>query len=105
MSESPLEEFQSLLAKFHEHQEEPTTKDALHSQLNEVSELLILAERILVYLATHRDMYDDLITYLFEYKQLLKLERHLQSLEYTLPEKKLPDAPLLVKPWWKFWTD
>lgn len=104
MSESPLEEFQSLLLKFH-HNQVPTNKEELRSQLVEVSELLQLAERILMYLAMHREMNDDLLTYLFEYKQLLRLERHLQDMQYSLADKPAEAAPVLVKPWWKFWME
>ena len=94
-----LGEFQALLAQFKSFPD-PENRDDLGVKLAEISKLLNLNEKILTYIATHRDMADDLITYLFEYKQLLKLEDHLKKLQYSLPLTP-PPPPQKNKPWWK----
>ena len=104
---NPLEEFEALLSKFHQH-DAPENKEELHQQLSELSELLLIADHVLLYLAMHKEMHDELITFLFEFKQVAKLERYLQGLEYTLPDKAVHAAqagPVLAKPWWQFWKD
>ena len=67
-----------------------------------ISELLATGEKILVYLATHRDMVDRMVDYLFEYKQLIKLDNHLRSLQYSMPDVPVEPPVAEKKAWWKF---
>jgi hypothetical protein len=97
-----LVEFQVLLNQFHKNNV-PTTKEELAKQLAQLAELLALCEKILLYAATHQHISDELVTYLFEYKQLLKLQNHLRGLEYSLPHTTTAQTPPEIKKNWKFW--
>jgi hypothetical protein len=78
---------------------EPVTSEELASQLGAISEALEKCERALIWLATNPSRSEEMITYLFEYKQLLLSEKRLSQLSLPQPEV-LVDTP---KRRWKFW--
>ena len=103
MSMDLLQEFQGLLGKFQTNPE-PKTKEDVGQQLAELAELLNAAEKILTYFAMHQDSGDDVLTYLFEYKELLKLQNHLEEIRHALPHAApIPTEAPPQKPWWGFW--
>jgi hypothetical protein len=83
---------------------EPTTTSELVIYMSAVSEALELCEKLVLYLATSPSRSEDLLTTLFQYKQLLNLERRMSGLRYNLPAGK-PEAKEEKPPkrrWWKW---
>jgi len=81
---------------------EPETTADLMMQLTLIAEAIEKCEKLLVYLAASTSGREDLLTYLFEYKQLMKLEREMQGRESAIRAgEKRKEAPE-EKPasWW-----
>jgi len=75
------------------------TKEELIAQLGRISEAMQQCEKLMLYLATSTVHNEDLVTYLFEFKQLARLEKQVEETLSTLPVEKKPDR----HPSWMFW--
>jgi hypothetical protein len=100
MYEELSQEFSNLLGDLH-NLKEPETQEELSLQLSKIAAAMEKCEKLLLYVATSSVHKDDVITYLFEYKQLLRLEQTLSKKGATLPSSKKVEAPPAKKPWWK----
>ena len=93
-----LEEFQTTLNRLNKLGEAKTAQE-LVVQLALISEAIEKCEKLLMYMATSSTGREDMITYLFEYKQLINLQLQLEKLK--LPEEIKPEIVIKKQPWWK----
>ena len=100
----PIDEFYAILHKINV-TKEPDTLDGLVEQSGLVAEALERCEKLLVYFATSESGREEMITYLFQYKQLLKLQQTFDGLRPALQRANAQAAQFQEassrKPWWK----
>ena len=94
-----IDQFESILSKLNG-LKEPQTSGELAEQLALVTEAIEKCEKLLIYMATSPSHKEDSLTYLFEYKQLINLERRLSEVKI---EEKANAAVSPARAWWKFW--
>ena len=99
-----VDEFYLILGKINV-SKEPETLDKLVEQSGLVAEALERCEKLLLYFATSESGREEMITYLFQYKQLMKLQQRFDGLQ---PALQRADAALRnqgeaarKKPWWR----
>jgi len=98
---STLDEFQAALSKLNT-LKEPETTEELAAHLAVLSEAIEKCEKLLIYMATTANGREEMISYLFEYKQLLKLQDTLRELNLPSAKTRAAEAKLEAKkPWWK----
>lgn len=96
------EQFQAALVKMDGLKEPETSKEA-SSRLEMIAEAVELCERLLLYLVTKPNSRDDMLTYMFQYRQLLTLEKRFSRLAMTLPVEPASKEGPKPKWSWKFW--
>ena len=93
-------QFRAILSKL-DGLQEPADGASLGEYSALVTEAVQLCEKLLLYLATSPARSEDMLSYLFEYKQLLNLEKHLAGLKHSsIPVDHTPPPKL---PWWRKW--
>lgn len=97
---STEEEFLATLAHLNT-VKEPTTPDELSAYTALISEAIERCEKLMLYLATSPTRSEDMLTYLFEYKQLINFERKASELKIAPIIQPSATAPA-KKVWWKF---
>ena len=99
------EELQTILKRL-DHLEKPETSNELQQDLNLVAEALAVCEKILTYLAFHKSEQDDMVSYLFQYKQLMGLEKNLSDLRDPIAVSEREAVKVAVRQkaghWWHF---
>ena len=82
---------------------EPETIEEQVAQLALIGEAVNTCEKLLMYFATSPSGREEMLTYLFEYKQLLNLQERISRMNF--PHQSIQATPQIAidKPWWKFW--
>jgi Trp operon repressor len=95
----PLQAFQALLGELNA-KKHPETKEEVAEHLGLLNQVLEKCEKVLLYMATTPSQREDMVTYLFLYKQLLNLQQQLSTTRFTQPVSPAK-RKLLPKAWWK----
>lgn len=97
--DTPLtDEFQAALSQL-SNLEEPKTREQVGEQLGFISVAISICEKILIYLATTEQGREDMLDYLFQYKQLINTERLFQDKRVHLPAT-ITQQPVKRR-WWQ----
>ena len=97
------QEYQVIFSKVNSTKEPVTMQDYVE-YLAVISEAVERCEKILLYLATNPDRAGDMLTYLFEYKQLISLQQTMSNKKNEVRAAEITSQlhPQKKSPWWKF---
>ncbi len=97
------QEFEAVFSKVNANKN-PVTMQEYVEYLAVISEAVERCEKLLLYLATNPDRSADMLTYLFEYKQLINLQQTIseRKSEARAAEISAKVHPPKKSPWWKF---